>query len=155
MLARLVSFFQKQEFRRDPDQELHRDSRGLPALDGILQDVRFAFRALRSSPGFALSAIATLAIGIGVNAAVFTVTKAALFSGFPLVENNERVLYLRGGGCGVSYPDFLDWRAQARSFTGMAIVHGVLRVIGNRSGYPESFDATEVSAGTFKLIGKR
>jgi putative ABC transport system permease protein len=192
-LARLVSFFRKQELDRDfdqellahielatrdhvqqgmtlpearrlaiiklggvePSKELHRDSRGLPALDGILQDVRFAFRALRRSPEFALTAIATLAIGIGVNAAVFTVTKAALFSGFPMVENNDRVLYLSGGGCCVSYPDFLDWKAQAKSFTGMAIVHGVLRVIGNRSGYPESFDATEVSAGTFQLIGQR
>src|ERR1700722_11321969 len=89
---------------------------------GILQDMRFAFRALRRSPGFTLTAIATLAIGIGVNAAVFTVTKAALFSGFPMVEKNDRVLYLSGGGCCVSYPDFLDWKAQAKSFTGMAIV---------------------------------
>jgi hypothetical protein len=87
----------------EPSKELHRDSRGLPALDGILQDVRFAFRALRRSPGFALTAIATLAIGIGINAAVFTVTKAALFSGFPMVENNDRVLYLSGGGCCVSW----------------------------------------------------
>src|SRR5580704_4103361 len=56
----------------DPTKELHRDSRGLPWLEGIVQDVRHSIRGLQHSPGFTLTAIATLAIGIGVNAAVFT-----------------------------------------------------------------------------------
>jgi hypothetical protein len=63
-------------------------------LDTITQDIRYAVRALRRSPGFTLIAIATLAIGIGVNAAVFTVTNAVLFKGFRLVERNDRILYI-------------------------------------------------------------
>ena len=47
----------------------------------MIQDLRVAARSLRRSPGFALTAIATLAIGIGVNATVFTVTNATLFKG--------------------------------------------------------------------------
>jgi hypothetical protein len=82
-------------------------------------DVRLSFRTLINSPGFTAVAVATLALGIGVNAAVFTVTKAALFAGLPMVERNDRILYLSGNGCCVSYPDFLDWKAQAKSFTGM------------------------------------
>jgi len=128
---------------------------GRPWLDGTVQDIRFAIRALRRSPGFTLIAIATLALGIGVNAAVFTVTKAALFTGFPHVQRNDRILYLSGGGCCVSYPDFEDWRAQAKSFAGMAIVHGARRTLSDQSGFSESYDATEVSADTFKVVGQK
>src|SRR5271165_1135704 len=48
-------------------KEAHRDSRGLPWLDGVVHDVRYALRGLLRSPGFASTAIATLAVGIGVN----------------------------------------------------------------------------------------
>jgi hypothetical protein len=82
----------------DPMKERHRDSRGLPWLEGIVHDVRRSIRGLRHSPGFALTAIATLAIGIGVNAAVFTLTDAMLFKGFPLVDRNDRILYIGSGG---------------------------------------------------------
>jgi predicted permease len=122
----------------------------------LLRDFMYAFRALRKSPGFTVVAIAILAIGIGVNAAVFTVAKAALFAGFPMVAHNDRILYLSSGrGCCVSYPDFMDWRAQARSFQGMAIVHGVSGILSDDTGFPESYDATEISADTFRLIGEK
>jgi putative ABC transport system permease protein len=116
----------------------------------------YALRSLRKNPGFTAVAVITLALGIGVNATVFTVTKAALFAGFPLVKNNDRVLYLSSGrGCCVSYPDFEDWRAQARSFEGMAVVYGSLRIVTDKSGIAESYYATEVSADTFRLIGQK
>ncbi len=124
-------------------------------MNSIVQDMRFAVRGLRRSPGFTITAIATLALGIGINAAVFTVTKAALFTGFPMVPNNDRILYISGNGCCVSYPDFEDWRAQAKSYTGMAIVHGVRRVLSDPGGFPESYDSTEVSADTFRVVGQR
>ncbi len=125
-------------------------------VETFFRDVGYAARSLRRNPGFTAVAVMTLALGIGVNATVFTVTKAALFAGFPLVENNDRVLYLSSGhGCCVSYPDFEDWRAQARSFTGMAIVYGALRIVTDKSGFAESYYATEVSADTFQVIGQR
>jgi putative ABC transport system permease protein len=101
-------------------------------------------------------AVMTLALGIGVNAMVFTVTKAALFAGFPLVDRNDRILYMTSWeGCCVSYPDFEDWRAQAKSFEGMALVHGASKILGDKSGFAESYESTEVSAGTFQLLGQR
>lgn len=137
-------------------REGHRKPRGLPWVDGILQDVRFAIRTLRRHPGITLTAIATLAIGIGANTGVLTVAKAALFAGFPLVDGNDRILYLSSGrGCCVSYPDFEDWRAQAKSFQGIAVVRGARKILDDPSGLAESYDATEISADTFKLVGRK
>jgi putative ABC transport system permease protein len=121
-----------------------------------LGDIRLSFRTLIRNPGFAAVAVAMLAVGIGVNATVFTVANAVLFKGFPLVERNDRILYISGPyACCVSYPDFEDWRAQATSFEGMAVVHGVGVVLSDTSGFPERYEATEVSANTFQLIGQR
>ena len=125
-------------------------------MESFLTDVNHAFRGLRRNPAFTIAAVTMLALGIGVNAAVFTVTKAALFAGFPLVERNDRLLYITSSrGCCVSYPDFEDWRAQARSFEGMALVHGVQRILSDQNGFPESYNATEISADTFKLVGQK
>ncbi len=108
-------------------------------MNSVVQDMRFAVRGLRRSPGFTITAIATLALGIGINAAVFTVTKAALFTGFPMVRGNDRLLYLTTTRyCCVSYPDFEDWRAQAKSFQGMAIVEGLQKTVTDNSGFPEN-----------------
>ena len=121
-----------------------------------LDDVRISFRTLIKNPGFTAVAVATLAIGIGVNAAVFTVTNAVLFKGFSYIERNDRILYMSSyEGCCLSYPDFLDWRAQAKSFEGMGIVHGIQVILSDKTGFPEYYFATEVSSNTFKLIGHR
>jgi putative ABC transport system permease protein len=137
-------------------KEEYRERRGFAGIETFFRDVSYAARALRKNPGFSAVAVVTLALGIGVNATVFTVTKAALFTGFPMVEKNDRVLYLSSGrGCCLSYPDFEDWRAQAKSFEGMAIVHGSGRILSDKSGFTESYDVTEVSADTFRLIGQR
>jgi putative ABC transport system permease protein len=136
-------------------KDLHRDARSFAWLDEVRQDVGYALRMLRRSPGFTGVAVVTLAVGIGINAAVFTVTNATLFKGFPLVHRNDRLLYMTSGpGCCVSYPAFEDWRAQAKSFSGMAIVHGVQRTVSDQSGYAEQYEATEVSADTFRVAGQ-
>ena len=62
------------------------------SVDGIGQDISYAARGLARSRGFTRTAVATLAIGIGINAAVFTVTDAVLFKGFPMVPRNDRLL---------------------------------------------------------------
>jgi predicted permease len=83
------------------------------------------------------------------------VANAVLFKGFPLVQDNERILYVdsreRGQGCCVSYPDFRDWRAQAKSFEGMATVAD-LRITLDDGGVPESYTATLVSGDAFRLL---
>jgi putative ABC transport system permease protein len=140
----------------DQVKEVCRDQRGLRVVESFAEDVRDAFRTLRRSPGFTAVAVGMLALGIGINALVFTVTNAVLFKGFPLVDRNDRIVYmttLRSGG--PSYPDFEDWRTQAHSFEGMAIVHGVQQTFSDQSGFPETYYTTEVSADTFRLVGQR
>jgi putative ABC transport system permease protein len=140
-------------------KEVHRESRGLPWLDGIVQDIRYAGRGLRRSPGFTVTAIATLAIGIGVNAAVSTVTKAVLFQGFRLVERNDRILYIHsqkdGEYSGVSYADFQDWRAQARSFDGIGAIADLRITLNDKSGFPERYTATQITANAFRLLSQK
>ena len=121
----------------------------------LLGDIRLSLRTLVKNPGFTAVAVTMLAVGIGVNATVFTVTDAVLFKGFPLVQDNDRLRYLtyRDSNCCVSYPDFLDWKAQSKSFQGMAIVHGVTLALTDANGFPESLSGNENSAGVFGLVG--
>ncbi|HXE64660.1 MAG TPA: ABC transporter permease [Bryobacteraceae bacterium] len=133
-----------------------RDARGLQALDSLLQDVCYALRGMRRAPGFTAVAVAMLAVGIGINATVFTVTNSVLFGGFPLFERNDRIVYITSGtGCCVSWADYQDWKSQAKSFKDMALVHGVPVVLGDRDGFRESRDATLVTSNTFRLTGQR
>lgn len=129
------------------------------AVDSLGQDLRHACRGMRRSPVFTAVAIVTLALGIGANAAVFTVTNAVLFKGFPLVHENHRILYVTSGGPGygpfVSYPDFEDWRAQAQSFEGMGLVNAVRMIVSDGGGFPETCNGTQVSANAFTLLGQR
>ncbi|MGE3577967.1 MAG: ADOP family duplicated permease [Vicinamibacterales bacterium] len=142
-------------------KEIYRDQRGWPFLESLVQDIRYAVRTLLRSPGFTTAAIGTLALAIGLNATVFTVMDAMLFRGYPLVQHNNRLLYLQERDltkrrCCVSYPDFEDWRTQARSFDGMAYV-GSNRPIALRIGEARPLDLLTfvVSANTFDLLGVR
>jgi predicted permease len=101
-------------------KELHRDQRSIPFFDALLQDLRFAFRALGKRPGFALVAILTLALGIGATTAVFSVVDRILFRSLPYplderlvsfgdtapFEANEFVLG----------PDYVDWKKAQTPF---------------------------------------
>ncbi len=103
-------------------REEARDARGLRLLEELGRDVRIGVRTLLRRPGFAVSVILTLAIGIGATAAVFSVVHAVLLRPFAYPAHEpDRVLLMaersaRGNRSGVSYPTFRDWVEQLESF---------------------------------------
>jgi predicted permease len=130
-------------------------------MQTIWQDFKFGLRTLAKSPGFTAVAVLTLALGVGVNATVFTLANGVLFKGFPF-ENADRILYIMVKNpnkaeqfIGVSLPDFRDWRAQAKSFVGMSAWTGGPASLSDKSGFPETFRMTRMSANAFALLGQK
>lgn len=129
------------------------------ALGRLVFDTRVALRGLWRDRAFSLTAIAMLAIALGLNTTVFAIMDAMLFRGYPLVEDNARLLYLQERGpsraCCISYLDFEDWRAEARSFEGLAFVGEQGISFRDGAGRPLDMRVTAVSANTFSLLGVR
>jgi predicted permease len=122
----------------------------------IGQDAQYGARMLLRNPGFALAAVLMLALGIGLNGAVGSVINAEFFKGFRRIDN-KRIVYItsqkNGQYAGVSYPDFQDWRSQAKSFDGMGAVADLEITLNNTGGSGEHYIATRVTANAFEVLG--
>src|SRR6185437_3081948 len=129
--------------------------------DVIRQDLVFAFRQLRKSPGFTLVAVVTLALGIGANTAIFSVVNGVLLR--PLAfKDAERLVRLWHVPPQKSFPgiptfsvspaNYLDWQSQNHVFEQMAVMgyYGFTMTGGDK---PEQVDASSVSAGFFSTLG--
>jgi putative ABC transport system permease protein len=136
---------------------VHREARGWPILDTLVQDVRFAWRALARDRGFALTAILVLGVGLGVNNLFFTLVYAHKFRGVPIADA-DRVLYIstvddRGTDRPLSLPEYDDLsHAQTRFSVLGAYVPGVA-TIGDDGRAPDRFDAAYISASAFPALG--
>ena len=124
---------------------------------GLGQDLRFALRGLRSRPGFSLTVLLTLALGIGANAAIFTVVDAILLRPLPytqpdrLVHLWERYKSNVDGRSEASYPDYLDWRTRNRTFADLAGYHGGSFILGGAT--PQLLAAARTTANFFDVLG--
>ncbi|HEY2801334.1 MAG TPA: ABC transporter permease [Chthoniobacterales bacterium] len=125
-----------------------------------MNDLRYALRQFRKSPGFALVAIATLALGIGANTAIFSVVDAILLRPLPFPQSNQLVTVWQtnpevakmGFPLGpASVPDFQDWRAQGKSFVALSALEGWT---ANLTGQEEAerLLGARVSANLFSLL---
>jgi hypothetical protein len=124
----------------------------------LLQDLRYGARLLLKNPSFTLIAVVTLALGIGANAAIFTVVNAALFRPLPYADES-RLVVLREyraddaeAGKGVSYLNFSDWGTQSRSFEAMALATLDTATLSG-AGEPVRVEGAVVSADFFKTLG--
>lgn len=140
----------------EASKDAHRDSRGLPWLEGLFYDLRFALRRLRRDRAFTLTAIVTLALAMGLNVTVFAVMNTMLFRGFPLVQGNDRLVYIQeqypSGTGNITYLDFEDWRAQAHAFEGMAFVGEKNISLSYEKGRSTDATAFTVSTNVFGLL---
>jgi hypothetical protein len=102
-------------------EEQGREAWQWPRLESGLADVRFALRKLRHAPGFAATAIATLALGIGANVVVFSVLNGFILRPLDVPDAKNLWQVSRGGngGDGQSYPDYKDFRDRDGSFSGL------------------------------------
>lgn len=103
-------------------KELHRDARGIPFLESCLQDVHYALRRLRKSPGFTAVAVLTLALGLGVNATIFGLISAIFLRPLPVRDADRLVVVLQQSPnqdlrSGMAWSDYRDYRAQIDEFT--------------------------------------
>lgn len=133
-----------------------REARVEAPIDTTLQDIRYAWRSLRKSPGFAWFAVATIALGLGANAAIFSMVDGVLLksSGYPAPERIVRLWekppkYQRNPISGANY---LDWSRHAQSFEAMAAeTGGAMSYTDGRE--PRSLKTGFVSAPYFKVFG--
>jgi putative ABC transport system permease protein len=129
----------------------------------VLQDLRFALRLLAKERWFSAVAIVTLALGIGVNATVFTLVNAVLIRGLPFKDSQN--LYMlawqakrQGQGSGrtnLSYPELKEWREQTKAFTGMGAWSGSNMNLSDDRGLPEQARGAFLTANSFSVLGQQ
>lgn len=139
-----------------------REARGLAAAEALAQDIRHALRLWGKNPGFVLAAVTAIGLGIGVNAAVFTLANGVMFKTLAF-ERSGHIVYVLGQqpGCelpcdtGRSYPDFREFRAQAKSFEELVAYHFAPVNLSDASGLPERYRAMLISANGFSAFSQK
>jgi predicted permease len=129
-------------------------------METLLQDIRYATRTLVKSPGFAIVAVLTLALGIGATTAIFSVANALLLRPLPGVQQAGRLVavYTSDYSSGIygasSWPDFLDYRGQSDAFSDMAAYTSFTREMNfSAGGDPERMGVALASGNYFDVLG--
>jgi hypothetical protein len=121
-------------------------------------DLRFAFRTLRKSPSFTLTAILALAAGIGANVAIFSMVDALLLRPLQMADS-ARVVEVWEAAAWMGFPqntpapaNMLDWKQRNHVFTDMAATRGDLRALTG-DGQPQQVEVTLITANLLPLLG--
>jgi putative ABC transport system permease protein len=119
-----------------------------------LQDFRYALRLVRSAPAFTLSCVVTLALGIGVNTAIFSAINAILLRPLPYRDAN-RLVAISEEKFWIPYPDYVDFRTKNTSFDDIAAYtpQGQNPVVLSTNGTPEQVQGSLVTANLLPLLG--
>jgi macrolide transport system ATP-binding/permease protein len=125
-------------------------------LDSLARDLKFAIRQLIQNPGFALTAVVVLALGMGASVVIFGFADAALLEPLPYA-NPSRLMSVNessapSGRWPLSYPDFVDWQRMNKSFSSLDVYAGTGFLLRTISG-TEPVQAERVSGGFFQTLG--
>lgn len=142
-------------------RERHREARGFPGLDSFFQDVRYAARGLIKKPAFAATAVLTLALGIAVNATMFSMVSGFLLRRPPGRDPDHVVVITavrpeRGftsDAAQVSAPNYLAWRSATNLFEGMAAADMNRTASLTWEGQTTALPAAAVTPGYFSVLG--
>lgn len=129
-------------------------------MKSLIQDLRYALRQLRQSPGFAATAILTLALGIGANSTILSWISATILNPIPDAAHTDRMVTVMLGERSehptppFSYPDFKDVQENAKSFSAMLAYHDDFMSITG-SAMPERIYGATTTANYFEVLGVR
>ena len=142
----------------DQVKEECRQARGVHWLETSMQDVRYGLRMLRKSPGFAIIAVLTLALGIGATTAIFSVANPVLFRALPFSDPSRLVTVLENKPAQnlewlyVTQISFVEWQRRQTAFENLAAFHGCgFRMPGD--GEPRFLSGSCVSSTFFPMLG--
>src|ERR1043165_4735535 len=127
-------------------------------MENLFKDVRYGMRMLTRNPAFTVVAVIALALGIGANAAIFSVVNAVLLRPLPYAEP-DRLMMIRETKLpqfpefSVSPGNFLDWQKQSTVFEKLAAVRGFSYNLVDAGSEPERLRGARVSAGLFEMLG--
>ena len=130
-----------------------------PSIQGLVQDIRFAWRFFARDWRFSVLALFVLGLGIGVNNMLFTILNAHTIRGLP-IDQADRVLYVstvdpQNRPAGMSFPDLRDLRASTQSFSSLAAFVNASVTIGDEGRAPERVNGAYLTANAFDVIGAR
>jgi macrolide transport system ATP-binding/permease protein len=140
------------------DLRLHEQSRDVVAfrLEGMLQDLRFGVRQLRKNPGFAVTAILVLALGMAASVAIFAFVDAALLQPLPYQNPSRLVVAYETTNscreCNLSYPDYLDWKKTNTVFSSFEVWDDSVYLWRGPEGV-QAVRSAHVSGGFFRSLG--
>jgi predicted permease len=139
---------------RAVDHDIEAARRRSDYMSDLRSDIVYAIRKLRGSPMFTVTAILTLALGIGANTAIFSVVNRVLLQPlpFPQQERLVRIRFNQRGGDASTPPDLADFRARAKTFDGFAHLDGATANLVRETGEPERLAAARVSDNWFSLL---
>ena len=136
-----------------------REFRAGHSLEALFRDVRFGLRMLLKTPGFTVVALATLALGIGANTAIFSLVNGVLLRPLPFPDA-ERIIYIEGKNpaagiteSNISFLDFTDWSQQTDLFASTAAYWTGNAQFGADGAEPERVPRAGVTTGFFSVLG--
>jgi putative ABC transport system permease protein len=158
VLSRIGDLGQLKRTCEDLGRKRDREMRLTQRVEEFRDDVTYAFRQMRATPGFTIVAALTLALGIGANSAIFALADATFLRPLPFTTPHDRLFtlwerYPNGYLSQITPPDYGDWAEQNRTFDAMAAFLFDNAALVGADGFPEQVRSQSVTTKYFEILG--